>query len=79
MTNTLVQAVGVGSANFWSFTVAWTWGGSDDELTLIDATVCTQVLPPVLFLLGTHLTRVKLWVTRWRVYIVVDPLSMRTP
>ena len=28
--------------------------------------------------LGTHLTRVKLQVPRWRLYMVLDPLSMRT-
>ena len=40
----------------------------------MDVTVYTQVLPRVVSLLGTHLTRVKLQVT----YIVLDPMSMRT-
>jgi hypothetical protein len=31
----------------------------------------------LLVFLGTHLSRVKRRVTRWRLYIVLDPLSMR--
>ena len=42
----------------------------------IDGTVCTQVLPPVVSFLRTHLTRVKLQVTRWRLYIVLDLMPM---
>ena len=42
----------------------------------IDVTVYTQVLPPVVSSLGTHLTCVKLQVARWGLYMVLDPLSM---
>ena len=35
--------------------------------------------PPVVSLLGIHLACVKLQVTRWRLYIVLNPLSMRAP
>ena len=34
VSNTLGQATpGVDSVNFWSFTVAWTWGGGEDPPT----------------------------------------------
>ena len=44
----------------------------------IDLTVYAQVLPPVVSLLRTHLTLVKLQVPRWRLYMILDPMSMRT-
>ena len=44
-----------------------------------DGTVCTQVLPPVVSLLGVHLSCVKLQVTRGRLYIALDPMSMCAP
>ena len=42
----------------------------------MDVTVYTQVLPPVVSFLRTHLTCVKLQVLRWRLYMVLDPMSM---
>ena len=45
----------------------------------IDVTVYTQVLPNQMWVvssLGTHLTHVRLQVPRWRLYMVLDLMSM---
>ena len=48
-------------------------GGS--EKLLSTQTVQHQVLPPVLSYYGTHVTRVRLQITRWGLYITLDQLS----
>ena len=59
--------------------MTWVFHPGRGSRGYIDVKVCTQVLLPVVSFLGTHLTGVRLQVTRWRLYIPPPPLVVPPP